>query len=112
MEIDALMRYREQLMHGLEIPVSPSADGATLLAGFEKEYVRRYGDGGTALFQAVEVFALRARVSVPAGIPTPRPELTAAEPRAGRCLLARAWLDQDRRVPRYARRDRHRPRSH
>jgi hypothetical protein len=28
-EIDALMRYREQLMHGLEIPVSPSADGVT-----------------------------------------------------------------------------------
>jgi N-methylhydantoinase A len=34
------------------------------------------GDGGTALFQAVEVFALRARVSVPAGIPIARPELT------------------------------------
>jgi hypothetical protein len=60
-EIDALMRYREQLMHGLEIPVSPTADGATLLAGFEKEYARRYGEGGTALYEAVEVFALRAR---------------------------------------------------
>jgi len=80
-EIDALMRYREQLMHSLEIPVSPSADGGNLLADFDKEYVRRYGDGGTALFQAVEVFALRARVSVPAGIPIARPELTAsAEP--------------------------------
>jgi N-methylhydantoinase A len=76
-EIDALMRYREQLMHSLEIPVSPPVDGATLLAGFEGEYVRRYGEGGTALFQAVEVFALRARVSVPAGIPVARPELTA-----------------------------------
>jgi N-methylhydantoinase A len=75
------MRYREQLMHSLEIPVSPSADGGNLLADFDKEYVRRYGDGGTALFQAVEVFALRARVSVPAGIPIARPELTAsAEP--------------------------------
>jgi N-methylhydantoinase A len=80
-EIDALMRYREQLMHSLEIPVSPYGDGAALLADFDKEYVRRYGDGGTALFQAVEAFALRARVSVPAGIPTARPELTtAAEP--------------------------------
>jgi N-methylhydantoinase A len=77
-EIDALMRYREQLMHSLEIPLSPSADGATLLADFDKEYVRRYGDGGTALFQAVEVFAFRVRVSVPAGLPTARPELTAA----------------------------------
>ena len=81
-EIDALMRYREQLMHSLEIPVSPSADDPTLLADtlladFDQEYLRRYGEGGTALFQAVEVFALRARVSVPAGIPVARPELTA-----------------------------------
>ena len=80
-EIDALMRYREQLMHSLEIPVSPPADGVGLLADFDKEYVRRYGDGGTSLFQAVEVFALRARVSVPAGIPLARPERSAsAEP--------------------------------
>ena len=75
------MRYREQLMHSLEVPVSPSADGATLLADFDKEYVRRYGEGGTATYEAVEVFALRARVSVPAGIPIARPERTAsAEP--------------------------------
>jgi N-methylhydantoinase A len=73
-EIGALMRYREQLMHSLEIPVPPSADGATLLADFDKEYLRRYGGGGTSLFQAVEVFALRARVSVAAGIPVARPE--------------------------------------
>jgi N-methylhydantoinase A len=79
-EIDALMRYREQLMHSLEIPVSP-ADGANLLTDFDKEYVRRYHDGGTSLFQAVEVFALRARVSIPAGIPIPRPGRSAsAEP--------------------------------
>ncbi|HEV7828333.1 MAG TPA: hydantoinase/oxoprolinase family protein [Pseudonocardiaceae bacterium] len=82
-EIDALMRYREQLMHSLEIPVSLPADGATLLADFDREYVRRYGEGGTALFQAVEVFALRARVSVPAGIPIARPELTASPLSAG-----------------------------
>jgi N-methylhydantoinase A len=85
-EIDALMRYREQLMHSLEVLVSPSADGATLLADtlladFGKEYLRRYGEGGTALYEAVEVFALRARVSVPAGIPIARPGRTAsAEP--------------------------------
>jgi N-methylhydantoinase A len=81
-EIDALMRYREQLMHSLEIPVSPPADGGTLLADFDKEYVRRYGNGGTSLFQAVEVFALRARVSVTAGIPLARPELSASTERA------------------------------
>jgi N-methylhydantoinase A len=80
-EIDALMRYREQLMHSLEIPVPLPADGLNLLAGFDKEYARRYGDGGTALFEAVEVFALRARVSVPAGIPLARPEQSvSAEP--------------------------------
>jgi N-methylhydantoinase A len=77
-EIDALMRYREQLMHSLEIPVSSPADAVTLLADFDKEYVRRYGDGGASLFQAVEVFALRARVSVAAGIPAARPQRSAA----------------------------------
>jgi N-methylhydantoinase A len=88
-EIDALMRYREQLMHSLEIPVTvpsgasagkstsaPPVDGGTLLGDFDKEYVRRYGEGGE-VFQAVEVFALRARVSVPAGIPLARPERSA-----------------------------------
>lgn len=81
-EVVALMRYREQLMHSLEIPVSPSADGGTLLADFDKEYVRRYGNGGISLFQAVEVFALRARVSVTAGLPVARPQLGASAERA------------------------------
>src|SRR6266568_2792389 len=96
-EIDALMRYREQLMHSLEIPVSPSADADTLLADFDKEYMRRYGEGGTALFQAVEVFALRARVSVPAGIPIARPELAApAEPeQAGVYWPGHGWTGTD-----------------
>ena len=112
-EIDALMRYREQLMHSLEVPVSPSADGATLLADFDKEYLRRYGEGGTALFQAVEVFALRARVSVPAGHPhRPAGADRTGRARAGRRLLARARLDPDRPVPRRARRDHLRPRPH
>jgi N-methylhydantoinase A len=77
-EVDALMRYREQLMHSLEIAVPSEADGGTLLADFDKEYARRYGGGGTSVFQAVEVFALRARVSVPAGIPLSRPRLRAS----------------------------------
>ena len=72
-EIDALMRFREQLMHSLEIPVTDD-----LQAAFDAEYIRRYGSGGTALFQAVEVFALRARASVAAGIPTPRAASEAA----------------------------------
>jgi N-methylhydantoinase A len=72
------MRYHEQLMHSLEIPVRSLIDGATLLGEFDKEYARRYGDGGGSLFQTVEVFALRARVSVPAGIPVAWPELSAS----------------------------------
>ncbi|HEX4225796.1 MAG TPA: hydantoinase/oxoprolinase family protein [Pseudonocardiaceae bacterium] len=83
-EIAALMRFREQLMHSLEIPVKLPADdrtGADSQAAFDAEYSRRYGSGGTALFQAVEVFALRARASVAAGIPAPLPATsTAAEP--------------------------------
>lgn len=74
-EVEALMRFREQLMHSLEIPVALPAGqdtGAALLAAFDAEYVRRYGSGGTALFQAVEVFALRARASVAAALPKPR----------------------------------------
>jgi len=70
-EVEALMRFREQLMHSLEIPVPAPASAEALLAAFHAEYTRRYGSGGTALFQAVEVFALRARASVPAGVPTP-----------------------------------------
>jgi N-methylhydantoinase A/oxoprolinase/acetone carboxylase beta subunit len=52
--------------------VGPGA-GARLLAGFDSEYVRRYGSGGTAMFEGVEVFAFRARASVAAGVPSPEP---------------------------------------
>ncbi|QRP42951.1 hydantoinase/oxoprolinase family protein [Amycolatopsis sp. FDAARGOS 1241] len=79
-EIDALMRFREQLMHSLEIPVVLPADGKRLLADFDAEYVRRYGSGGTAMFQTVEVFAFRARASVAAGIPIPAPHSEPAVP--------------------------------
>jgi N-methylhydantoinase A len=96
-EIDALMRYHEQLMHSLEVPVSPHGDGATLLADFDREYARRYGDGIGSVFQAVEVFALRARVSVPAGIPVPRPAPSAsAEPlRTDVYWPGRGWTGTD-----------------
>ncbi|UNN05317.1 hydantoinase/oxoprolinase family protein [Rhodococcus opacus] len=70
-EIDALMRFHEQLMHSLEIPISlPSGPdtGTRLLDAFNAEYAHRYGSGGTALFQDVEIFAFRARASIPAGI--------------------------------------------
>jgi N-methylhydantoinase A len=77
-EVDALMRFREQLMHSLEIPVPLPAGPATglrLLADFDVEYVRRYGSGGTAMFHGVEVFALRARASAASGVPAPRPTI-------------------------------------
>jgi N-methylhydantoinase A len=99
-EIDALMRFREQLMHSLEIPVTLPAGpgtGADLQADFDAEYVRRYGSGGTALFQAVEVFALRARASVAAGIPTPR-SVTATVPAPDRTNVywpGRGWTSTD-----------------
>jgi N-methylhydantoinase A len=73
-EIDALMRYQEQLLHSLEVAVSlpTGADaGEQILASFNAEYTRRYGQAGTALFQQAQIFAFRARVSVPAGIPVP-----------------------------------------
>ena len=76
-EVDALMRFREQLMHSLHIPVPlpvGPGTGAAVLSAFNDEYIRRYGAGGTAMFQAVEVFALRARACVPAGIPVPQPQ--------------------------------------
>lgn len=73
-EITALMRYREQLMHSLEVAVdlpANSSTGASLLDQFNATYIRRYGQGGTALFQDVEIFAFRARVSVASNVPVP-----------------------------------------
>ncbi|WP_345126429.1 hydantoinase/oxoprolinase family protein, partial [Streptomyces chiangmaiensis] len=99
-EVDALMRFREQLMHSLEIPVplpvGPDT-GVRLLDGFDAEYVRRYGAGGTALFQAVQVFAFRARASVAAGIPTPQADAGDAVPaqRTDVYWPGRGWTPTD-----------------
>jgi N-methylhydantoinase A len=83
-EVDALMRFRDQLMHSLEIPVSLPAGpetGRRMLADFIVEYVRFYSSGGTAMFQSPEVFAFRARASVAGGVPTPVPAGEHAPPR-------------------------------
>ena len=65
----ALMRYAEQLLQSVPVPL---ADGvidehacAQLLRDFDAEYERQFGAFAKALFQAVEVFAVRveARVS-------------------------------------------------
>jgi N-methylhydantoinase A len=68
-EVWALMRYREQLMHSLEIPIDrgdPDAAG-TLVDRFWREYERRYAVPPSA-FQAVEVFGLRVSARVPAPV--------------------------------------------
>jgi N-methylhydantoinase A len=68
----ALMRYAEQLLQSVPVPIS---DGpideqacAQLLADFDAEYERQFGAFAKALFQAVEVFAVRIEARVPAEV--------------------------------------------
>ena len=68
-EVWALMRYQEQLMHSLEVPIDPADTGAERLTSrFTDEYARRYGASAASAFQAAEVFALRVRARAPAAI--------------------------------------------
>ncbi|GAA4263568.1 hydantoinase/oxoprolinase family protein [Dactylosporangium darangshiense] len=66
-DVWALMRFQEQLMHSLEVPVAPDGErpAARLVAGFTGEYAQRYGASAASAFQAAEVFALRVRARVP-----------------------------------------------
>ena len=97
-EIDvwALMRYREQLMHSLEIPIDRSdPDTAqTVVEQFWTEYERRYAVPASA-FQAVEIFALRvrARVPAPARAAAPPPEAIPEAPGEGSSTAAVFWPD-------------------
>jgi N-methylhydantoinase A len=69
LEVWALMRYAEQLMHSLEVLVDPSDSRGSRLAGdFTAEYARRYGASAASAFQAAEIFALRVLARVPAAI--------------------------------------------
>ncbi|MEA2617388.1 MAG: N-methylhydantoinase [Chloroflexota bacterium] len=68
----ALMRFQEQLVNSLEIPLPLPAGpdtGRQLLQRFHDEYQRRYGAGGTGLFGVAEVFALRARAALASSVP-------------------------------------------
>jgi len=66
-DVWALMRYQEQLMHALEVPADPAGtSGADLSRRFLGEYALRYGESAASAFQAAEVFTLRARARVPA----------------------------------------------
>jgi N-methylhydantoinase A len=74
----ALMRYQEQLMHSLEVPIDPAEAGgpaaggqgpaSRLAAQFTQEYARRYGASAASAFQAAEIFAIRIRARVPSAV--------------------------------------------
>lgn len=90
LEAWALMRYQEQLMHSLEVPVDPAGlDGSPagtsglaerLAADFTGEYARRYGASAASAFQAAEIFGLRIRARVPAAPASRSAAPDAAEP--------------------------------
>ena len=69
LERTALMRYAEQFLQELPLPLPDGAiDGRTgedLRERFDAEYTRLYGEGARAVFQAVEVFAVRVAARVP-----------------------------------------------
>ena len=68
----ALMRFQEQLVNSLDIPLPlplRPETGRQLLERFHAEYQRRYGAGGADMFGVVEVFALRAKAAVASSVP-------------------------------------------
>jgi N-methylhydantoinase A len=61
----ALMRYAEQRMHSLDIPI-PSGEITSAIVedlhhAFDKEYARQYGQAARVLRQTAEIFAVRIR---------------------------------------------------
>ena len=68
----AIMRYAEQQLQALPVPLPDGpvdeAACARLLADFDGEYERQFGPFAKALFQAVEVFAVRVEARVPAQV--------------------------------------------
>ena len=86
----ALMRYAEQLLQSVPVPIADGpineATCAQLLTDFDAEYERQFGAFAKALFQAVEVFAVRVEARVAGDVrdvhaqPPPDP----AQPRAER----------------------------
>jgi N-methylhydantoinase A len=68
----ALMRYAEQLLQSVPVTLAdgPIDEAACtqLLADFDAEYARQFGAFAKALFQAVEVFAVRVEARVPGAV--------------------------------------------
>ena len=69
----ALMRYAEQLLQSVPVilrdGVLDDAACGQLLEDFDAEYERQFGAFAKALFQAVEVFAVRVEARVPGSVP-------------------------------------------
>ena len=98
-DVWALMRYTEQLMHALEVPVDPAeVSGADLSRRFTGEYARRYGASAASAFQAAEVFTLRARARVPAAARWAGDGGTAPAGQASRTAEV-YWPDAGTRLP-------------
>jgi N-methylhydantoinase A len=79
----ALMRYAEQLLQSVPValrggPVD-EATCAQLLKDFDTEYERQFGAFAKALFQAVEVFAVRVEARVPGSVREVSPAERAAQ---------------------------------
>jgi N-methylhydantoinase A len=68
----ALMRYAEQLLQSVPVPIGPGPitedTCAQLLQDFDAEYERQFGAFAKALFAVVEVFAVRVEARVPAEV--------------------------------------------
>jgi N-methylhydantoinase A len=67
----AVMRYAEQFLHDLPIPLpsGPIDDDAcvNVATRFDDEYARLYGAAARSIFQAVEIFGIRVSARVPLG---------------------------------------------
>jgi N-methylhydantoinase A len=71
MERVAMARYAEQFMQELLLPI-PAGDidddvAAGLQERFVSEYARLYGEAAVAVFQAIEIFAIRVSANLPLG---------------------------------------------
>jgi N-methylhydantoinase A len=92
----ALMRYAEQLLQSVPVPITsgPIAEATCrqLLADFDKEYERQFGAFAKALFQAVEVFAVRVEARVPGDV-TDIQSHAPAQPAAPKAERAVHWPD-------------------
>jgi N-methylhydantoinase A len=93
----ALMRYQEQLMHALEVPVDDASSADRLVQRFVQEYAQRYGASAASAFQAAEVFALRARARVPGTAPDFAPAAAAAGAAAAATVPV-FWPDEGQRL--------------